>query len=394
MHECFIKLFIKQNKAEIDDKLRLKLGNFSSYVGIAANTSLFVIKLVLGMLTLSLALKADAFNNLIDMISSIIALVGFKIANKPADSEHPFGHGRIEIISDLLVGILIAFFGLQLIKVSYDKIVLGYHLNYRPITIYILILTIIIKLWHSSFVKYVGDKIDSSLLITTAKDSFNDAIVTSVVIISLIFEHYFNLKIDGYLGLLLAVYIIYSGIKSIVDSSKQLLGKRISDERIIEMEKQLLSYDNILGFHDLIVHKYGHNQYFASVHVEVNSKYTLIFVHDIIDKIEYDFKELLNVNLVVHPDPIILDDPEIVNYQSKIKEIVYCYNQDYSIHDFRLVKYQNYNLILFDLVVDEESKSDFEIKNVLKAKILNIYPQDKVKIVIDRNYLLGVVDGK
>ncbi len=389
MIDYIIKIFIKDYNSEINDNLRFKLANLSSYIGLFANFILFVIKLIIGFYVSSVSIIADGFNNLFDMISSSIALIGFKISKKPADSEHPFGHGRVEIISDLLVGIVIVFFSLELIKVSVDKIILNSEVKYSSISVYILIVSIFIKLFHAKFVSSVGEKIESNLLLTTAKDSYNDVILTIFIIISIVIEKSFNLKIDGYVGLVLAIYIIYSGLTSIIKSSKELLGERISDERILEMEKLLLSYDDILGFHDLIVHKYGHNQYFATVHVEVNSEYSLIYVHDLIDKIEYDFKHLLNVNLVVHPDPIILNDPKLINYQSKIKEIIYNYNSNYSIHDFRIIKHNNYSLIIFDLVVFDEEKNDKQIKNDLKKLLAKDFINYKIKITIDRNYLLG-----
>lgn len=389
MIDYIIKIFIKDYNSEINDNLRFKLANLSSYIGLFANFILFVIKLIIGFYVSSVSIIADGFNNLFDMISSSIALIGFKISKKPADSEHPFGHGRVEIISDLLVGIVIVFFSLELIKVSVDKIILNSEVKYSSISVYILIVSIFIKLFHAKFVSSVGEKIESNILLTTAKDSYNDVILTIFIIISIVIEKSFNLKIDGYVGLVLAIYIIYSGLTSIIKSSKELLGERISDERILEMEKLLLSYDDILGFHDLIVHKYGHNQYFATVHVEVNSEYSLIYVHDLIDKIEYDFKHLLNVNLVVHPDPIILNDPKLINYQSKIKEIIYNYNSNYSIHDFRIIKHNNYSLIIFDLVVFDEEKNDKQIKNDLKKLLAKDFINYKIKITIDRNYLLG-----
>lgn len=388
MHKTLIKTFVKDYDNIENTRVRNNYGKFTAIIGIISNTILFLIKVVIGVMLFSISILADALNNLIDSISSVITLFGFRISEKPADKEHPFGHARFESISGLLVGIIVVFFGFEFIQASIDRIV-----NPAPVSLSIpmlllILLTVFIKFWQYRFNKYVGNSIESNVIMATAIDSRNDMLMTILVLIGIIFEYVFNLQVDGYMGLILAIFIIYSGLSSMRSTVAELLGQRPSNETLKNMEDLLMTYDNILGFHDLVVHQYGHNQYFATVHVEVDANKDLIEAHNIIDKIERDFLKKLKVNMVIHQDPVILDDPEINEYFKNVREIIYNYNDAYSLHDFRLIKHHDYNIIIFDLVVDQtEERKDAIIIKQLKSIIKRKYKKDKIKMVIDRNYM-------
>lgn len=390
MHKKMIKTFVKDHKNIENTKVRNNYGKFTAVVGIISNTVLFVMKLVIGLMLSSISILADAINNLIDSISSIVTLFGFRLSEKPADKEHPFGHARFESISGLLVGIIVVFFGVEFIQASIKRIINPAPVSLSVPMLLLLLLTVGIKFWQYSFNKHVGENIKSNVILATALDSRNDMLMTLLVLFGIIFEYFFNLQIDGYVGLLLALLIIYSGISSMRKTVAELLGQRPSNEVLKSMEDLLISHKDkkILGYHDLIVHQYGHNQYFATVHVEVDANKDLVEAHNIIDNIERDFKEKLKVNMVIHQDPVILDDPIINEYFKRVREIIYKYDDAYSLHDFRLVKHNNEKIIIFDLVVDQaEEKDDVTIKSELKEIINSEYKKDKVKIIIDRNYM-------
>lgn len=388
VHKHFIQLFIKEDTNYNPEQKRLAYGFMASVIGIVSNFILFLMKYILGYFTFSVAIKADAFNNLFDSLSSLISLFGFKLASKPADREHPFGHARFEMISDLFVGLIIAVFGFGFSVSSFEKVTGDSVIHISNITIVLLVLTSLVKVWQASFNRSIGKEISSQLLITTAQDSVNDVLINLSILIGLLIQNFFDVQVDGLIGLFLSLYIIYSGLKSVMDSIKELLGRRIDNDDLYLMAELLASYDNILGYHDLVVHRYGPNQIFATVHIEVDSKLELLEAHEIAEVIENDFLETLNINLVVHPDPVILDDPLVNSYLETVVKIVKSYDDQYSLHDFRLVKHHKYNIIVFDLVVkDNEVRSDYEIKEALKQLILEHYPNDKIDIIIDRNYL-------
>lgn len=388
MHRNLIRIFVKDADNIEKDLVRNNYGSFTAIIGILSNTMLFGIKIVLGLIFSSISILADALNNLVDSISSIITLLGFKLATKPADKEHPFGHARYETISGLLVGIIVVYVGVEFIQASIKEIISPTAVKSSPIVLFILLLTVLIKLWQYRFNKFVGNKIQSNVILATAVDSRNDMLITILVLFGVFVEFLFKVKVDGYIGLLLAIIIIISGINAMKKTVDELLGQRPTNENLQAIEKQLKSYKNIIGFHDLIVHQYGHNQFFATVHVEVDAKLDLINAHDIIDEIEHDFLRKLRINLVVHLDPVILDDPIIEAYYQEMKKIIKSYEKNYSFHDFRLIKHYDHNIIIFDLVVDQnEERSDNEIIDDLSNDIKKVYPNDMVEIVVDRNYL-------
>lgn len=383
MHKKILNLLIKQNK---DQDYRMQAGLLSSILGVIVNLALFVIKYLIGIATYSLAITADAFNNLFDSLSSLISFFGFKIAAKPADQKHPFGHGRFEKIAELFVSLIIIAFAILMAISSVKNIFNPQTIKFSKLMVVLLIFTSLVKFWQFSFNSYVADKIDSKLLKATAKDSLNDVLINLVIIVGLISEHLFSLKLDGILSLLLSVYIIVGALSMLILAIKELLGHRITDDQLKAMDDLLLSFNEILGYHDLIVHQYGHNRIYASVHIEIDARKTLLAAHDISESIEFAFNKDLNVDLVVHLDPVVLDDEYLADMQSLVKDIVYNFNSEYSIHDFRLIKHKNNNIISFDIVVNDDNLSDVMIIQAISKEIIKFYKKD-VYITIDRNYL-------
>lgn len=383
MHKKILNLLIKQNK---DQDYRMQAGLLSSILGVIVNLALFVIKYLIGIATYSLAITADAFNNLFDSLSSLISFFGFKIAAKPADQKHPFGHGRFEKIAELFVSLIIIAFAILMAISSVKNIFNPQTIKFSKLMVVLLIFTSLVKFWQFSFNSYVADKIDSKLLKATAKDSLNDVLINLVIIVGLISEHLFSLKLDGILSLLLSVYIIVGALSMLILAIKELLGHRITDDQLKAMDDLLLSFNEILGYHDLIVHQYGHNRIYASVHIEIDARKTLLAAHDISESIEFAFNKDLNVDLVVHLDPVVLDDEYLADMQALVKDIVYNFNFEYSIHDFRLIKHKNNNIISFDIVVNDDNLSDEMIIQAISKEIRKFYKKD-VYITIDRNYL-------
>ncbi|NLY62763.1 MAG: cation transporter [Erysipelothrix sp.] len=383
MHKKILNLLIKQNK---DQDYRMQAGLLSSILGVIVNLALFVIKYLIGIATYSLAITADAFNNLFDSLSSLISFFGFKIAAKPADQKHPFGHGRFEKIAELFVSLIIIAFAILMAISSVKNIFNPQTIKFSKLMVVLLIFTSLVKFWQFSFNSYVADKIDSKLLKATAKDSLNDVLINLVIIVGLISEHLFSLKLDGILSLLLSVYIIVGALSMLILAIKELLGHRITDDQLKAMDDLLLSFNEILGYHDLIVHQYGHNRIYASVHIEIDARKTLLAAHDISESIEFAFNKDLNVDLVVHLDPVVLDDEYLADMQALVKDIVYNFNSEYSIHDFRLIKHKNNNIISFDIVVNDDNLSDVMIIQAKSKEIRKFYKKD-VYITIDRNYL-------
>lgn len=388
MHKKLIKSFIKDANNVENTHVRNNYGTFSAIVGIVSNMLLFLVKIILGTMFKSISILADAINNLTDSVSSIVTLLGFKLAAKPADKQHPFGHARYETISGLLVGVIVVYVGIEFVSVSIKEILNPTAVKTTSLVVLILLATVLIKLWQFSFNRYVGKKINSNVILTTAIDSRNDMLITILVLFGVIIEYLFKIKVDGYVGFVLAFVIICSGISAMRNTVDELLGKRPESKMIKDIENLLQSYSDTLGYHDLVIHQYGHNQYFATVHMEIDAKLDLIRAHDIINEIEDDFLNRLNINLVVHTDPVILDDPIIHDYWKTIKKIVTNYKGANSFHDFRLVAHKDYNVIIFDLVVNQnEVRSDIEIIEDLSKIINEVYKNDQIEIIINSNYL-------
>ncbi|MGX7245890.1 cation diffusion facilitator family transporter [Enterococcus quebecensis] len=387
MINVLINHFEKRQQKKSD--IRTAFGVFAGVIGLLSNMLLFVSKLLIGLVSGSVSIMADAMNNLSDTISSVLTLVGFHIAGKPADKEHPYGHERFEYISGMLVSLLITFVGFQFFMTSIDRIIEPQSIKVTPVILIVLLVSIFIKVWQGVFYQRVAKKIDSNTLVATAKDSFNDVYTTVAVLVSASVEGITGLKIDGYVGLLIACYIIYSGLQLIREFVNELMGIRPDQAAIDEMKGYLSSVPEIVGYHDLLIHQYGPNKTFASVHIEIDDRWNLTQAHETIDEIENKFKEQLGVDLVCHIDPVNLYDQTQQFIHQELKKIIKGINSELKGHDIRLVHHGGKPRILFDLVVPNDFKAtDQELKIRIQEQVYRKIGDYTVEVTFDHNYLL------
>ena len=360
----------------------------AGFIGIVTNLILFIIKVTAGAISGSVSIMADAINNLGDFASSLIVIIGFFISQKPADKEHPFGHARIEYLSGFVVSILIISVGVQFLFESINGIFNPRDLNITFLTIIVMIVSILIKLSQSIVYYKSSKKIKSNAIEASFIDSLSDSLITFCILLGLILGQIFHINLDGFLGVFVAGLVIYSGIVAIMKSIDDLIGIRPNDE-IKKAVKLLDSYDSIIGYHDLLIHNYGGENNFATVHIELWSNISLDESHKIADKIEYDFMKKLKINMVVHVDPVrkktSFDNIIIENIKQTLSDI----SGDFKIHDIQIDKDGQRQKIVFDLVVPENVKtSDLEIKNRIKNNLKSVAKDLVVDIIFDRNYML------
>ena len=387
MTKLIVKIFLK-NKNPDSPGGRESFGKIAGIVGIICNLFLSALKFVLGYLTHSVSITADATNNIADAGSSIITLIGFRLSEKPADEDHPYGHARIEYITGLIISFLVMLIGFEIFKTSVDKIFNPEISDFRWVSAVILVVSIIVKLWLSRFNKTLGKLIKSTALDATAADSRNDCISTLAVLVAAVISHFTGFNLDGYMGVGVAIFILISGIGLIKETVGPLLGQAPSKELYEKIEQKMLSYDNVLGVHDLLVHSYGPGSYFASAHIEMDAKIDVLVCHDIMDKIERDFKKELNIHLVVHLDPTVLDCEETNELKEVVRQILFEIDPIITFHDFRVVVGDTAKNVLFDVVIPPKYKlSDKELKHIIKNRVNeagngNLY----AVIVVDRSY--------
>ena len=387
MTEFLIKLFIKDYKNTEKPAVRAAYGSFAGKTGIICNIFLFLLKLITGILTKSISITADAINNLSDAGSSIVSLLGFKLAAKPADREHPYGHGRYEYISALTVAVIILVIGFELLKLSISKIIHPSPIISGVYSIIILVISLFIKLWMCNFYFSAGKKINSKVLRAAAIDSRNDVFSTAAVLVSLSVDFLFKINIDGIIGAGVAVFIISSGISLVKETLNPLIGNAPDEEPVHYIQHKIMSYPGVLGTHDLIVHDYGPGKIFASAHVEVSAEDKISVSHDLIDNIETDFLKEDNLNLIIHMDPVITTDNEVSDLRgwllTKIKEIHPLLN----IHDLKLVPESTHTNMIFDCVIPSNiNLSQKELENKIKEKINEKFKNYNVIINFDTSY--------
>lgn len=388
MIELLLKRFVKDYKNVEQPSVRTDYASLAGAVGIISNIFLFAIKLAVGLIFHSIAVTADAINNLTDAGSSVITLVGFKISSKPADDKHPYGHARIEYITGFIVSVAIILLGVELIQSSFQKVINPSPINFSYITVAVLIVSILVKLWQGFFNKDLGKRLDSAALKATGQDSMNDVIATSSVLAATLFAWLTNIQIDGYMGMAVALFIIYSGFQLVLETLNPLLGVAPDPELVKKIENEILSYDGVMGMHDLMVHSYGPGRNFASVHVEVAAEGDLLESHDLIDNIERDVSTKFNINLVIHMDPIVTNDERVNDIKNKIISIVEEANQELTIHDFRVVFGPTHSNLIFDVVVPTQCAiSDRELKELIGNEIKKLDPTFNSVITVDRNYI-------
>ncbi|ANX01491.1 cation diffusion facilitator family transporter [Thermoclostridium stercorarium] len=386
---CFItRLFIKNHDGVTNRNVRKQYGTLAGMAGIAVNLLLFIFKFIAGILSGSIAVVSDAFNNLSDAASSVISFISFKISSKPADREHPFGHARIEYISSSLVAVIILFIGIELLKNSIGKIINPGTVVLSTLTVIILGLSIVLKLWLYFLNKRIGKYINSYLMHATAADNLSDVFATSAVLVSVATEQFTGIGIDGYMGVIVSGVIMLSGIKILKEMMDSIIGRAPSKEIISLIENYILKYDGVLGIHDLVVHDYGPLHCFASAHVEVDANEDLLKSHDLIDHIERDISIDHGIHLVIHLDPIVTDDPYVNELREKTERIVKEIDASLSVHDFRIIKGSTHNNLIFDVLMPYYCKlSEKEIEERIIEKISEIDKTLFVVVTIDKSFV-------
>ena len=381
MTEFLVNKFIKDSANIESTEVRTRYGMLASVVGIFCNVLLFSVKLAIGLILSSLAVTADAFNNLSDAASSIISFVGVKMAGKPADAEHPFGHGRIEYIAALIVSFLVIEVGFTFFKSSISKIM-------HPVPFIILILSILVKLWMAFFNNKLGKRIDSKVMLATAADSLGDVITTSATVISIVICHFTSINVDAIAGLIVSGIVIWSGVSIAKDTLEPLIGQRVPSELYQKITDMVESYEGIVGAHDLIVHNYGPNRSMATIHAEVPNDVSIEASHEIIDRIERDAKKELNILLVIHMDPVEMRDEEVLELRDKTSHIVHALDPELHFHDFRVLKENEQKNLIFDLVVPD-SYTEKDANRVMHQLIALLHEMEKnvdCIITLDRSF--------
>ena len=388
MTEFLVNNFIKDSANIESTEVRTRYGMLASVVGIFCNVLLFSVKLAIGLILSSLAVTADAFNNLSDAASSIISFVGVKMAGKPADAEHPFGHGRIEYIAALIVSFLVIEVGFTFFKSSISKIMHPEEITFDPVPFIILILSILVKLWMAFFNNKLGKRIDSKVMLATAADSLGDVITTSATVISIVICHFTSINVDAIAGLIVSGIVIWSGVSIAKDTLEPLIGQRVPSELYQKITDMVESYEGIVGAHDLIVHNYGPNRSMATIHAEVPNDVSIEASHEIIDRIERDAKKELNILLVIHMDPVEMRDEEVLELRDKTSHIVHALDPELHFHDFRVLKENEQKNLIFDLVVPD-SYTEKDANRVMHQLIALLHEMEKnvdCIITLDRSF--------
>ena len=351
MTEILLRLFVKDTSDPGDKRTRAAIGKMSGIMGILCNILLFALKLIAGTLAASVSITADALNNLSDAASSIVTLLGFKLAEKPADDEHPYGHARYEYLSGLAVAAMIIVIGYELAQSSVNKILNPTAVEFSAVTLIVLAGSITVKLWLSLFNRKLGRMIHSSALEATSADSRNDCIATGAVLIAGLVERFTSWQIDGWMGLTVALFILYSGAMLARETISPLLGET-ADESLRELILDYVSsHEKVLGYHDLMVHDYGPGQRFASLHVEMDKDECPLMCHEIIDDLERECMQSHGIHLVIHYDPVVINDPELERMRNLVSAILKVKDSRLSIHDFRMVPGESHTNLIFDVAL-------------------------------------------
>ncbi|MDO5707291.1 MAG: cation diffusion facilitator family transporter [Andreesenia angusta] len=371
MINILIRKYIK-NYEDVEDKyVREKYGILSGVLGVILNLLLFIIKLIIGYLINSIAVISDAFNNLTDLGSFIITIIGARMSNSPPDQDHPMGHGRIEYVSSLIISMIVILVGFQLFTSSIKKIINPEELVFSYISMIILSLSVFIKIWIYSYNKYIGEKINSSMMKATAMDSISDVYATLAIVIALIIGHFFNLNIDGLVGSIVSILILYTGYSIAKETISLLLGLSPDEELIKKINEIVLSGENIIGTHELKVHDYGPGRRIASIHAEVPDYIDISEAYLSIDEIEEDIKEKLDIDIVIHVEPMFTDAEKVMKVKKDFINILKNVNPEYKIRSLRVTSIRKRTNIIFDLVVPREleNKKESEIIGELKEKV-------------------------
>ena len=356
MTNWLLHAFIKNADHPEDPKVRANVGRMAGIVGIVCNCLLFLGKLLVGLVTKSVSITADAMNNLSDATSSVMTMLGFQLAERPADEDHPFGHARYEYLSGLAVSALILIIGVELGKSSLEKILHPAAVEFTWASVGVLLASIAVKLWMAAFNVGLGKKIQSATLMATAADSRNDVITTAAVLAAALVEHFTKFQVDGYMGLAVSAFILYSGVGLAKDTISPLLGENADPELREKIVDYIRENPKVLGFHDLMVHDYGPGQRFATIHVEMDSKEDPMRCHELIDDMERECLKSHNIHLVIHYDPVVTDDPELTRLHILVDDLLAEMDSRLKTHDFRMVPGGGHTNLIFDIAVPQDIK--------------------------------------
>lgn len=387
MIQYLVKLFIKDYENTQDVNVRQSYGVLSGVLGIICNLLLFAIKSIAGVLSGAISIMADAFNNLSDAGSSVVTLIGFKLAGKPADKEHPFGHGRVEYLAGLFISAAIMLVGWQLGVTSFQKILYPEALSYSFISVGILVVSIAVKLWMASYNRYLGNKIQSTTMKATAADSLSDCVATTAVLLSIGISYFFHWNVDGATGLIVSVFIFIAGINSMKDTIQPLLGQEPDKVFVKNIEDMVARYEEIIGIHDMIVHDYGPGRVMVSLHAEIPYDMDIMKAHDMIDELEMEIKKELCCDITIHMDPIINDDTRINEMKEKVLGIIKSIDDTLDMHDFRMTVGPMRTNLIFDVVVPYDcKKTEEEIRTIIREEVVKMEGNYYARVQIDKGY--------
>lgn len=388
MTDFLVRHLVRDYKNVQDPAVRERYGVLSGGVGIFLNLLLSLGKFLAGVLTGSIAVTADAFNNLSDAGSSVVTLVGFKLAGQKADDGHPFGHGRIEYLAGLLVSLLILMVGVELGKSSIEKIIHPEDVTFSLVTVVILICSILVKLWMSLFNRKLGKRINSAAMQATATDSLSDVVATSAVLAGTLIGHFAQVSIDGWIGVVVAIFILRAGWEAVKDTLNPLLGTAPEPELVNAIQQLVLSHEQVVGMHDLVIHDYGPGRRMCSFHAEVPEDEDIMAAHDAIDHIEREIQEKFGIETTAHMDPIATGDSEVTRLRDQVRDLVKEIDEDMSIHDFRVTRGPLHTNLIFDVVVPHRCRlKDEEIQERITQAVRDVVPDCYVVLQLDRSYV-------
>jgi len=387
MTRWLIRTFVRDHANTHDPAVRVRYGQMAGVVGILTNLLLAGGKLLAALLSGSVSIMADAANNLSDTSSSIVSLLGFKMAGKPADQEHPYGHARYEYLAGLAVSVLILIIGVELFRSSLDKVLNPSPVSFGWVSLAVLAVSILVKRWMAAFNRTVGREIASQTLIATSQDSRNDVIATSAVLVAALVARFFGINLDGWMGLAVALFILWSGWGLIRDTMDPLLGKAPDPELVQSIRETIMGYPGVLGTHDLMIHDYGPGRRFASVHVEMAAEEDVMQSHDVIDNIERDFLHRDKLHMIVHLDPIITRDPLVNDLRGRLAEQVKEIHPELTIHDLRVVKGRSHTNLIFDCIKPHDlDMTDAQLKRAISERVCAEHPEYYCVITVDESY--------
>lgn len=386
MTNFLLKSFVKNYKEVQDPAVRARYGVLSGGVGIACNLLLFAAKLFAGLLTGAISVTADAFNNLSDAGSSVVTLFGFRMSARPVDKEHPFGHGRLEYLSGLIVSLLIMLVGVELLSSSVQKIFTPEETLFSWLTVGILGGSVLVKLWMCLFNRKLAKTIDSAAMRATAMDSLSDVAATLTVLTALLITHFSGFSLDAYAGVVVALFILWTGFRSAKETGDLLLGKAPDPKLVREVEKTVLDHDEVLGIHDLVIHNYGPGRLMMSLHAEVSGEGDIMQLHDVIDGIEQELREKFHCDAVIHMDPILIHDKKVAEMCQKVVGLAKEIDERITVHDFRMSERPAHCRLIFDMAVPYAvRRSDQEIRAEMTRKVEELDPRFTAVIGIDRS---------